>query len=136
MHLPKHIDDFLHEPNICVLATTGPSDWPHAIPMWYLYRDGKIVITTSRRSQKYINVERTGKAVVVLDTREPPYYAVSIRGDAQVGAGLSREEEYQVAARYLDGEALKAFMEAYDTGTGDDATIVITPIRFFEFSSG
>lgn len=136
MRLPDHVEALLQRPNICVLATTGPGEWPHAIPMWYLYRDGDIIITTSRRSQKCKNVERTGKAVVVVDTREPPYHAVSVRGDARIGAGLSREEEYRLALSYLGEERIGKFMEHYDSGAGDDATIVVTPRKLIEYRSG
>ena len=133
MELSSKVDDLLRKTQICVLATTGPGNAPHAIPMWYWYRDGKIIITTSRASQKCKNVERNGKAMVVFDIREPPYYAVMIKGDAHIGPGLTREEEYAVALRYLGEEYVGAFMEAYDAG-GDDATIVITPTKVIEFS--
>ena len=136
MKLSKEVHELLEQTQICVLATTGPGDWPHAIPMWYRYRDGVITITTSSRSQKYKNVRRTGKAMVVVDKRDPPYYAVMIKGDAQVGPGLSREEEYEVALSYLGEERVGAFMASYDAGGHDDATIVIRPCRVIEYRGG
>ena len=135
MQLSKKVDDFLKRTQVCVLATTGPGQAPHAIPIWYLYRDGKIIITTSGASQKSRNVERTGKAMVVVDKREPPYYAVMVKGDAEVGPALTREEEYEMALRYLGEEGVGEFMMAYDEG-GDDATIVITPTRVIEYGDG
>ena len=136
MKLSREAHELLSQTRICVLATTGPGDWPHAVPMWYRYRDGLITITTLRRSQKCRNVERTGKAMVVVDTREPPYYAVMLKGDAEIGPGLSREEEYEIAHRYLGDERVGAFMARYDTGTHDDATIVIRPRKVFEYCGG
>ena len=135
MQLSKKVDDFLKRTQVCVLATTGPGQAPHAIPIWYLYRDGKIIITTSGASQKSRNVERTGKAMVVFDKREPPYYAVMLKGDAELGPALTREEEYEVALRYLGEEGVGEFMKAYDEG-GDDATIVITPTKVIEYGDG
>ncbi len=136
VQLSKKVDDFLKQTQICVLATTGPGRAPHAIPMWYLYRDGKIVITTSGTSQKSKNVARTGKAMVVVDKREPPYYAVMIKGDAEIGPGLNRDEEYEVALRYLGEDGVRLFMQAYDAGESDDATIVITPTKVIEYGDG
>ena len=104
-------------------------------PIWYLYRDGKIIITTSGASQKSRNVERTGKVMVVFDKRVPPYYAVMLKGDAELGPALTREEEYEVALRYLGEEGVGEFMEAYDEG-GDDTTIVITPTKVIEYGDG
>ena len=135
MQLSKKVDDFLKRTQVCVLATTGPGQVPHAIPIWYLYRDGKIIITTSGASQKSRNVERTGKAMVVFDKREPPYYAVMVKGDAELGPALTREEEYEVALRYLGEEEVGEFMKAYDKG-GDDATVVITPTKVIEYGDG
>ena len=135
MQLSKKVDDFLKRTQVCVLATTGPGQVPHAIPIWYLYRDGKIIITTSGASQKSRNVERTGKAMVVFDKREPPYYAVMVKGDAELGPALTREEEYEVALRYLGEEEVGEFMKAYDEG-GDDATVVITPTKVIEYGDG
>ena len=136
MKVPEQVHEMLARTQICVLATSGPGDSPHAIPMWYRYRDGVITITTSRRSQKCKNVERTGKAMVVVDTREPPYYAVMVKGDAEVGPGLTREEEHEIALRYLGEERVGAFMAAYDKGGHDDATIVIRPRKVIEYRGG
>ena len=136
MQLSKKVDEFLKQTQICVLATTGPGNAPHAIPMWYLYRDGKIVITTSGTSQKSKNVERNGKAMLVFDKREAPYYAVMIKGDAVIGPGLSRDEEYEVALRYLGKDRVGKFMDVYDAGESDDATIVITPTKVIEYTNG
>jgi PPOX class probable F420-dependent enzyme len=136
VQISKKVDDFLKQTQICVLATTGPGQAPHAIPMWYLYRDGKIVITTSGTSQKSKNVARNGEAMVVFDKRESPYFAVMIKGHAEIGPGLSRDEEYGVALRYLGEDGVAAFMQPYDAGESDDATIVITPTKIIEYGDG
>jgi hypothetical protein len=33
MELDDKVIRLIDAPNICVLATTGPRDWPHAMPM-------------------------------------------------------------------------------------------------------
>ena len=73
--------------------------------------------------------------MVVFDKRVPPYYAVMLKGDAELGPALTREEEYEVALRYLGEEGVGEFMKAYDEG-GDDATIVITPTKVIEYGDG
>ena len=133
MKLSKDVHEALAQTRICVLATTGPGDSPHAIPMWYRYRDGVITFTTWSRSQKCKNVARTGKAIVLVDDREPPYYAVMIKGDAEIGPAMTREEEYEMTLRYLGEERVDAFMAIYDTGEHDDATIVVRPNKVIEF---
>ena len=136
MEFSKDVHEALSQTRICVLSTTGPGNWAHSIPMWYRYRGGVITFTTSSRSQKYLNVSRTGKATVVIDDREPPYYAVMIRGDAEIGSGLSRDEEYEIALRYLGADKVGGFMALYDAGGHDDATINVRPTKAVEFQSG
>jgi len=135
MKLSNDVVEALDQTRICVLATTGPGDWPHAIPMWYRYRDGVITFSTSSRSQKSLNVSRTGKATVMIDDREPPYYAVMIKGDAEIGPAMSRDEEYEIALRYLGEQRVGAFMALYDAGGHDDATIVVRPRKAAVFRS-
>ena len=130
---------FLSETQVCVLATTGPGSSPHAVPMWYRYRDGVITITTWRESQKCRNVERTGKAMVVVDRREPPYYAVMVKGDAEIGPRLSRDEEYEIAFRYVGSAGIDEYMAYIDGGYSSEqsgVSIVIRPTRVIEYPAG
>ena len=127
---------FLSETQVCVLATTGPGNSPHAVPMWYRYRDGIITISTWRESQKCRNVERTGKAMVVVDRREPPYYAVMVKGNAEVGTALSREEERDIALRYVGEAGIDEYMAYVDGGEENgqsSVSIVIRPTRIIEY---
>ena len=116
-----------------MLATTGPGDAPHAVPMWYLYRDGVITITTSRHSQKFRNVERTGKAMVVIDDREPPYYAVMVKGTAETGPPPTKEEEYALALHYMGAEGVEEYLATYAGEYPDNATIIIRPTKVIEY---
>ena len=59
-----------------------------------------------------------------------------VKGDAEIGPALSREEEYEIALRYLGLDRVDAFMAHYD-GTGhDDSTIVIRPTRVIQYRGG
>jgi len=131
MKAPQQAIEFLTEPNICVLATTGPGDAPHAMPMWYLYDDGDILFASGRKSQKVRNVERTGKATVVIDRRDPPYYAVMIKGSATVEPALSREKMHAMAARYIGEQRAQRYMA--DRDDSDSVAIRVRPERFVEF---
>ena len=46
MNISERAHEFLSPTQVCVLATTGPGNSPHAVPMWYRYRDGVITIST------------------------------------------------------------------------------------------
>ena len=131
MKIPQKAVDFLAEPNICVLATTGPGAAPHAMPMWYLYDAGDIFFASGANSQKVKNVERTGKATVVIDRREPPYYAVMVKGSAAVEPALSREKMHAMVTHYIGDERAQRYMANHDNS--GSVAIRVRPERFVEF---
>ncbi len=131
MTLSADVVAFISEPQICVLATTGADGSPHAMPMWYLFKDGDILFAAGKKSQKVRNIERTGKATVVVDRREIPYYAVMLPGKAAVEAAMSNEDQYALYSRYLDEDGAQRYM-ARSAGGGIVA-IRVKPDRFVEF---
>ncbi|HSP54227.1 MAG TPA: pyridoxamine 5'-phosphate oxidase family protein [Dehalococcoidia bacterium] len=55
--LTESQSSFLDEANVAVLATVDQRGRPHAAPVWYLWDDGELVISTGRGSQKHRNIE-------------------------------------------------------------------------------
>jgi nitroimidazol reductase NimA-like FMN-containing flavoprotein (pyridoxamine 5'-phosphate oxidase superfamily) len=54
-----------------ILATNGPSGFPHPIPMNYgLDSEGRIIIATFRKSQKVKNLERDPRATLLVESGE------------------------------------------------------------------
>ncbi len=131
MNAPQEAVAFLAEPNICVLATTGPGNAAHAMPMWYLYDEGDILFASGRKSQKVRNVERSGKATVVIDRRDPPYYAVMVKGSAAIEPALSHDKMFALASRYIGEERAQRYMA--DRDDSDSVTIRVRPERFVEY---
>ena len=136
MTAPQRAIDFLAEPNICVLATTGPGDAPHAMPMWYLYADGDILFSCSRKTQKVRNIERTGQATVVIDRRDPPYYAVMVKGSATIEPAFSREQEFAMASHYYGEDKARRYMADLDYDVSEGVSIRVRPKRFVEYNDG
>lgn len=122
---------FLHEPQVAVLATVDRQGRPHAMPIWYLYEDGVVVMSAERGSQKQRNIERNPSATLVLDQRETPYYALMVRGTAAIGPPLAPEQHQRLAIRYLGEEAGRRYAER--TIGHDTISIRLTPEDWFEF---
>lgn len=104
MREPLDRDKFFGEANVAILATTGPGQRPHAMPIWYLYEDGHFIMSAGPNSQKVRNVERQGEATLAIDRRELPYYAVMVRGSAEIGPPFSDDMRLRLAIRYLGDE--------------------------------
>lgn len=111
--------------HIAVLATVDLGGIPHAAPMWYAVDLHGLVMVTGRASKKHRNLESTGRASVVIDRRNRPYYALMIDCDAELssdGIALTRSK---IAARYLDEPELSTYL---DSRRGADSVVVrLTP---------
>lgn len=124
-------EEFLREPNIAVLATVGRGGRAHAAPIWYLYKDGVVIMSTGRGSQKHRNVEAHPEVTLVVDRRTLPYYAVMVQGTAEVGPPLPEELRLEIATRYLGPELARVYMAR--RGGDDSVSIRLRPRKLIEF---
>ena len=123
-------EEFLKQANIAILATVGPAG-AHAAPIWYLYEDGVFLMSTGRGSQKHRDLERNPNVTLVVDRRTLPYYAVMVRGRAEIGPQLPDEERLRMYVRYLGEEMGRGYVSR---GSGEDSvSIRLTPRRFIEY---
>ena len=69
---------------------------------------------------------------MVVDRRDPPYYAVMVKGLATIEPALSHEKMFALASRYLGDERAKRYLAV---STGDDSvSIRVRPERFVEYN--
>ncbi len=125
-------EEFLKEPNVAVLATVDGKGRAHAAPIWYLYEDGVFVMASGRGSQKHRNVERNPEVTLVVDDRTVPYYAVMVRGRAEIGPRLTEEERLRMATRYLGEELARAYIGR--TQGESSISIRLRPRKMIEYS--
>jgi PPOX class probable F420-dependent enzyme len=111
----REIETLLKQPNVAVIAVTAPGGAPHAVPTWYEYRAGEVVFHTGEESFKYKCLVRDPRIALVIDTREPPYKCVILKGRATMSAGvLDEQRTRRMAVAYLgkrDGEAYAKSMK-------------------------
>ncbi len=131
MTISNEASDFLDRANIAIMATIGPGNRPHAAPVWYLYEDGELLVSTGLSSQKYRNVERNPAVTIVVERRETPYYVVTVQGEAEIGPPLSDEQRLILAIRYLGEGQGKTYAER--TRGSDSITLRIRPDKVLEF---
>ena len=131
MQEPTDREEFAKQANVAVLATVGPGQRSHAMPIWYVYEDGHFVMSAGRGSQKVRNIERHGEATLLIDCREPPYYALMAQGRADIGPPPSDELRLRLAVRYLGEERGRAYT-AERSGEGS-VTIRLHPERLVEY---
>ena len=103
---------FLEEGRTLIVATIGRDGWPHAMPLWYVVRQGECWAWTYAKSQKVRNLERDARCTLL--TEAGTSYdrlrgvmlkcAAAIHRDPQVVAGVGTE----LAARYGGGGQVTA----------------------------
>ena len=128
------IEAFLRRPNVAVVATVGPDGEPHAVPTWYEYDDGQIVLHAGLRSRKYRNLRQNDRVSLCVDTKTAPYQAVVVYGRASLEVGADHERLRRMAVAYL-GEAVG---NRYAESFGGQPTVIvrIRPERIVSWDYG
>jgi PPOX class probable F420-dependent enzyme len=130
----EEIEAFLRQPIVAVLATVGPDGEPHAVPVWYEYEDGQIIVHTAPNSRKHRNLRRNDRVSICVDTKTAPYRAVVVYGRASLEEGMDEERLRRMAVAYL-GEALGN--RYADTFGGQPTVIVrVRPERIVSWDYG
>lgn len=58
----KEVEDILHKGTSGVLALLGDNDYPYAVPISYVYDDGKVYFHSAKSGHKIDAIQRTAKA--------------------------------------------------------------------------
>jgi PPOX class probable F420-dependent enzyme len=78
--LPETARDLLDRPEFATVATIEPDGQPHLSVVW-VGRDGDdVLFSTLRGRRKTNNLERDGRATVLVYPKDDPYTYLEIRG--------------------------------------------------------
>ncbi len=106
------IEKLLGEANIAVVATTAPDGSPHAVPTWYEYRNGEIMFHTAKTAFKYKCLAHDPRITLCVDTKEPPYKAVVLKGRASMEEKIDDEGIQRMAVHYLGAKLGEAYAKS------------------------
>lgn len=118
---------FLAGVHVGVLAIEHPGHGPLALPIWYQYESGQVLVRMDTTSLKARLLRAAGRATLTVQDEQPPYKYVSVEGPVT----LDREEGSveAMATRYLGPELGKWYAEQNDGGEGT-VTMRLTPERW------
>jgi PPOX class probable F420-dependent enzyme len=121
-------DAFLAEPNTAVIATVDAEGRAHAVPVWYLYRDGTFRIITGRGSAKHRHILRTGRAALCVDERGDRFRHITAEGPVTVIDEVTYSERLALHSHYRGPEAAERIVSR----GGHEAMVllVLTPERW------
>ena len=99
----QEIADILHKGTSGVLALLGDNDYPYAVPISYVYDDGKIYFHGAKNGHKIDAIQRTAKAsfcVIDKDLVVPEEYTTYFRSVIAFGKIRVIEDDREKRARY------------------------------------
>lgn len=108
----RRLVTFLQPSRIAVIATIGPSGAPQLTPNWYCYRDGKLMISTTKERVKYRNLVHDNRMTVCIYAEpEARDYAtvwgrVTLRDDDSIWP-----DTRAIVERYISSEGVEARMQ-------------------------
>jgi hypothetical protein len=121
---------FLADVHVGVLAVDEPGRGPHALPIWYLYENGEVLIGIDGSSRKTDLLRAAGRAALTVQSEVAPYKYVSVEGPVVLGP--ASHDELTLAARYLGAE-LGAWYVEHNPRTAESLTIRLRPERWRTF---
>ncbi|MFZ0715732.1 pyridoxamine 5'-phosphate oxidase family protein [Mycobacterium sp.] len=109
----KEVDAFLDEQRTCRAATVG-AHGPHATPLWFIWQDGAIWLTSLTQSQRWKDLAQDPRIAVVIDdgVSLTELRGVELRGKVRVIGEVPRAGE---PCPELDGVE-QAFADKYTGG--------------------
>jgi PPOX class probable F420-dependent enzyme len=113
MALDPKVEAFLNDspPRFAVLATINADGSVQQTVMWYLVRDGKIVMNTAQGRKKDRNIARDGRISICV---ENGYQFVTISGTVEIVEDPARAQAdiAACAERYVGPEQAKQMVDS------------------------
>ncbi len=115
---------FLADVHVGILAIDEPGRGPLAMPIWYLYENGDVLIGMDGDSLKARLVRSAGRATLTVQTEVAPYQYVSVEGPAVVEA--TQRDDFAMASRYLGAELGRWYADN-NASTAQSVLVRMTP---------
>jgi len=124
---------FLADLHVGILSIQRDGKGPLALPIWYRYEDGVVMIWMNGDSVKAKLLRRHGRASMTVQDESPPYRYVMVEGPVTVDR--SDRDILPVAVRYL-GEEMGRGYAAHNPSSESSAIARLTPERWLTTDYG
>jgi PPOX class probable F420-dependent enzyme len=101
---------FLEEETNLILATVRGDGSPQMSPVWYLWEDGKFVISTITRTAKWWNLKRDPRCSVCVDDPVSGKMVVAY-GVAELDDGDVWDKTWDLVAKYREPKDVQEHMD-------------------------
>jgi PPOX class probable F420-dependent enzyme len=103
IEITPQAEEFLARPILGRLATASKDGQPHVVPVWFLWEEGIIWISSYRSTRKVIDLERNPKCALVVDVEETAggLTAVTLEGRAELVSTPVSEVKQRIELIYI-----------------------------------
>ena len=120
---------FLDAPRMAVLGTILRDGMPSLNPVWYLYEDGKFLLSMGRSSYYTRNMARDPRASICIQQEETPVKGVVARGPVTIETDRDYALVRRLAVRYRGEEGGRAYLDKLLPAGPDLVVVTLTPAR-------
>jgi PPOX class probable F420-dependent enzyme len=130
---PTHaeLDEFLAGPRQAIFATNHAGNAPQLSPVWYVWQDGVLYVSTSANSLKARDIALDKNVSVCVDGGSGDYRYTAMSGEVEIvpyGSPLQEEMRYRIIRKYHDSdESARAYYDA--SAAEENILIVLHPNR-------
>lgn len=115
---------FLADVHVGILSIERTGKGPLALPIWYQYEDGQVVISMDTNSAKAKLLRRHARATLTVQDETPPYRYVMVEGP--VAVAFEERDGLPLAVRYL-GEEIGEWYASQNPPTENSVIGRLTP---------
>jgi len=126
-------EEFLTDVHVGILAIDRSGKGPLALPIWYQYEDGDVIIHMGGNTLKAKLLRAAGRATMTVQTETPPYKYVSVEGPVVVKA--EERDNLAMASRYLGPEFGRLYVDS-NPSTDESVVVRLTPERWLTCDFG
>ena len=126
-------EEFLADLHVGILSIARDDKGPLALPIWYQYEDGEVIISMSGTSLKAVLLGRHGRASLTVQVETAPYRYVMVEGPVTVAH--EERDILGMATRYLGAE-FGAWYAENNPSTDDSVIARLRPERWLTCDYG
>lgn len=117
-------ETFLADMHVGVLSIARQGKGPLALPIWYLYEGGEVLISMSGNSVKADLLRKRQRATLTVQQEAPPYRYVMVEGPVTLAQNDIDTKE--LATRYLGAE-MGAWYAEHNPPSADSVVAHLAP---------
>jgi PPOX class probable F420-dependent enzyme len=122
-------ETFLADVHVGVLSISRSDKGPLALPIWYSYEEGDVIIGMAAESLKAKLLRKAGRASITVQDETAPYRYVMVEGPVTVGT--EERDPLVMPTRYLGPEMGKWYAEQNADSDEESVVVRLTPERWY-----